>query len=226
MTAVGAFKLFKVESLSPKARRRYALASGWSAWILPPMVVGLVCLMVWRSSKAFAVEGWPITEGEIVGTSLHRGWSTRGGTTDFECEYAYTVGGRRYTNDRIHYAGSNDRSEEERRAAEYTEGTAVTVRYNPADPGDAVIELGNPIRDLVFGGVLLAVCVGLFFSVRVKARRMLAEAEAQIAAGAGGPADGRSTARERARARRSRRPADPADQETPDDTPPTVWDQS
>jgi len=170
---------YDIEDLSPRWRRRWAVIWLWARHVFPPLAIGLLALAGWRSGKAFAVPGWPTVAGVITRTNVSESHSLRRGTRlDFECEYAYEVGGRRYTGDRIHYAGSNGDGEQRRRAEQYVEEASVTVRYDPADPADAVLELGNPWLDLGMAVAFAGLAVAMWWHLGRRMRRILTALEA------------------------------------------------
>ena len=60
-------------------------------------------------------------------------------------EYEYEVAGKTYRSNRWSYGGQSKTSEESASAlvARHKPGTKVVVRYNPADPEEAVLETGG-----------------------------------------------------------------------------------
>ena len=76
-------------------------------------------------------------------------------------EYAYGVRGRKYRGNQITFAVEVSGSEAfaQKIRAKYPVGTAVTVRYDPANPGNATLEI--PRAAVWFPLLIAALCFGL-----------------------------------------------------------------
>jgi hypothetical protein len=114
-----------------------ALGFGWS---------GLQDL---RTARASA--GWAAADGRIVVTTFDQnvGRRRRSSSTTYyvTINYTYTVDGQTYSGDRYSVVSSSFVSSNAEATQEvlrrYPEGAAVTVYYDPARPGAAVLERGG-----------------------------------------------------------------------------------
>ena len=113
--------------------------------------------------------GWPTTQGRVLSTQVRRdsasfiNWysNTTARWDRFFLRYSYSVGGQQYYGNRIDGLSSTDGSPYALRNQErYAAGAAVTVRYNPRDPSDAVLETPIPLGAAV-RTVLATIVVGL-----------------------------------------------------------------
>lgn len=101
-------------------------------------------------ADAAAVRDWPSTEGritrsEVVSAVDHADVSTTMHTA--RVAYTYVVGTRTYTATRITFAdhSSSRLGEMAEVVARYPPGSAVTVHYDPADPGSGILETRTPL---------------------------------------------------------------------------------
>ena len=115
--------------------------------------------------KAWATSKWPTVTGAMIESSLS---SSRtfpgGGPFVVAVRYTYEVDGRVFQSERLRYGhDSFDNTYLEGAARKlltrYSVGNPVTVRYNPADPNEAVLEGG------VTGHTFLHVLVSAGFLV-------------------------------------------------------------
>ena len=114
---------------------------------------------------------WPKAIGTVVHTEVRRivspSLSHDGNSVSYEpyVKYAYAVRDRQYERDRLTSAvvpGIRRSSEAATIVAKYPVGHQVTVFYNPADPGDAVLVAGGSRGNwyfLGFGCALFAAAV-------------------------------------------------------------------
>ncbi len=125
-----------IEPESPADRRSRRAAAFLAATILGFGGVGVTGTGLYRAHVAAS---WPSARGEIVESRLATGASGR-----LDLEYTYEVGGRVHRGSRISY--TRIQGAFFARAAEYryARGTRVTVRYDPSDPTQSVLEVRAP----------------------------------------------------------------------------------
>ncbi|MBV9371549.1 MAG: DUF3592 domain-containing protein [Alphaproteobacteria bacterium] len=147
------------------------------------MPVGLILIgLVWFGAltwahfravgKAKAAETWPTAQGRVAGCEVvvEESSDREGGTTTWYnpvVSYAYNVGGRDLTGNRLRFG--NYRSASRRKAeaclTPYPVGGTIPVRYNPDRPEECVLETRRPgpiyLVMAVFG--LLFVGMGIFW---------------------------------------------------------------
>lgn len=102
--------------------------------------------------KGIRSEIWPIAEGEIL-----RAQKRRGSKNLKRFEYRYVVSGQEYLGTRaafirVPYSRPLYRT--------YRSGQAVDVRYNPADPAEAVLEPGAPFLGLLAEALVPLLLIG------------------------------------------------------------------
>jgi hypothetical protein len=136
------------------------------------LAVLFVGLGIYQRRRVGASQAWPSTLGKIVSSKLVEGSSSDGGRTiSAEVVYSYTVAGQEYRSDHRDFGGGGSGSLAGGNAiiARYPAGSNVTVYYNPATPGDAVIERRSSIAGLMYAlcamfvlfGCGMAGCAGL-----------------------------------------------------------------
>lgn len=127
-------------------------------------LVGLAVIAgVWffhfRSArKAASSANWPTAQGTIQASSVRENLETDSEGDNERAfypnvHYAWSAGGQSYTGDRIVFGGKSRFTRESDAKAvcdRYPQGSQVAVRYNPANPQEAVLEskkpsLGTPI---------------------------------------------------------------------------------
>lgn len=97
----------------------------------------------------------PLAEGRVTVSELASRPGIKGRTYWTPVvRYRYPVEGRDYESDRIHLGGWNltDRESAEAEVARFPVGSVVKALYDPATPGDAVLETGVSWTVLLFGG--------------------------------------------------------------------------
>ncbi len=110
-----------------------------------------------------ASKKWPSIEGEVVSATVRQTTSTSSerDTTFYlpQVEYAYSVGGQRYSSHQIGFGGSSARPSPQEADAvihKYPTGGRVQVYYDPKHPATAVLEpaqVGN-VLVMLFAGVI------------------------------------------------------------------------
>jgi len=147
------------------------LSSRVALWVLAGTAV-LAALALPRFYREQGSAAWPSTEGVVtesylrVGYLKHRkGWAP-------EVRYRYRVGSQEFTGDRITFHLSEHLWADHAASviARYPEGKAVTVTYEPADPGFALLEPGiqeeeRLLMNMAYGFVTLSVA-GFLLVVR------------------------------------------------------------
>ena len=116
-----------------------------------------------RVQLAEAAKHWTVVRGEILSAEVIVHEDSDGDQYEARVRYAYSVGGRRLTGDRIQ-AGAKIKSFNETLVrsivAPYRAGDRVLVRFDPANPERAVLEAAPSVTGikawLIFGGFLLA----------------------------------------------------------------------
>ncbi|MEA3008681.1 MAG: hypothetical protein QOJ91_373 [Sphingomonadales bacterium] len=122
--------------------------------------------------KAKAAESWPTATGRVISSEVVEEESTdrEGGTSTWYnpvVTYAYSAGGRELTGRRLRFGNyrSSSRKKAEAALAAYPAGANPTVRYNPQNPEECVLETSKPgpiyLIMAVFG--FLFVGFGLFW---------------------------------------------------------------
>jgi len=116
-------------------------------------------------SRGRSSHGWRRTDGYIVGRGAV-GTLQRLEASATVPTYTYSVHGVEYTSDRYDIAGNETGSGVEEAFAEHAVGQRVTVWYDPADPGRAVLVPGmqSSTYQRMLTGVALLV-VGVSFLV-------------------------------------------------------------
>ena len=113
-------------------------------------------------SRAASSRKWPMVLGQVVASHVQASPGSEGGTVyEPAVTYAYDVGGRAYTSNRIAFGGfgsSSSVKSAQNHVNRYPAGSVVQVYYNPANPADATLErrAGQARFLFAFGG-----CFGL-----------------------------------------------------------------
>lgn len=103
---------------------------------------------------------WPAVEGTILACELRKSNDSDGPNYRVDVKYSYSVAGREFKSDRLTfgYSGSGDRLAEQKTVDRLRLGKPASVRYNPADPAQAVLfrEVSRTTATMiVFGSVWL-----------------------------------------------------------------------
>jgi len=122
--------------------------------------------------KASASQSWSSTTGQITEAHVNRSTSTDSeGDMSYSyspaVQYTYQVAGQAYSGKNLTFGfttGFSSSSKAEAIIARYPVGSQVTVYYDPANPGEAVLErkAGGSTASLVLGIIFLVVglCIG------------------------------------------------------------------
>jgi hypothetical protein len=103
----------------------------------------------WNVARQIRARGYPSAEGQIIRSDLKVHWSDGSPTYGMDLQFAYTVKGVVYTGNRYRYRSDTGKKELiQKLLAPLKPGQAVTVRYNPSDPSDAVLQPGVDGQDL------------------------------------------------------------------------------
>ena len=133
-------------------------------------IVALIWFLHLRTAKkAEAAAAWPTATGTVESSVVtEREEQDADGDADLawypEVAYAWTVGGQSYTGRRIQF-GETPRFARQAAAQavcdRYRPGASVTVRYDPADPAEAVLETKkpSPFKAILFTVVVLILTV-------------------------------------------------------------------
>lgn len=131
-------------------------------------MAGFVFIHFRAVGKAKASETWPTTIGKLVSSEVVVEECRDGEGSDWYnpvVAYSYTAAGRTIEGSRIRFGNvrRGSRKKAEAVLAPYRAGAPVTVRYNPENPEEAVLETQRPgplYLVLALGG-LVFVAVGL-----------------------------------------------------------------
>ena len=103
------------------------------------------------AGKAKAAETWPTAPGRVVSSEVVEEESTdrEGGTSTWYnpvVTYAYSAGGRELTGRRLRFGNYRSASRRKAEAAlvPYPAGATPSVRYNPENPEECVLETTKP----------------------------------------------------------------------------------
>jgi hypothetical protein len=114
--------------------------------------------------------GWPTAEGTFTGLK-HITPKNR-----YLVFYAYEVAGVRHENSRVNF--QDDKASKREYVRSRKEGERVAVHYNPADPGQSVLQPGGSIGSLVVKLLAGAFCAGLGLFFRSSLKRAASKAAA------------------------------------------------
>jgi hypothetical protein len=149
------------------------------ALVCPPLVVTIgQRVLVQRTSDA-----WPSVPGRINFVVAKQHVDDKNHVSFFgRATYSYAVDGKEYVSDRTDLSVGTKRSDQHVALADvarYQPGMAVTVYYDPRDPGSGIIEKGIQDRDswLLVGAIVgtLFACPVAFFTLREWLREWYAE---------------------------------------------------
>jgi len=142
-----------------------------TAAIIASGLIGSVFIgrTLYLHAKVQASRDWPHVIGKITSANLTE--DSRGEGTSYEAkvQYEYAVNGVHFTGDRIGFTPqSYVRSNRARQVLDmYRVNAAVTVYFDPAKPGQAVLEREAPnmILGLTAGIILLAIAVAGYLNL-------------------------------------------------------------
>lgn len=133
---------------------------------------GVFMIYLGRQSqkKADASQNWPSVNGTIQDVKAAKNYHA-GADDDINVDtyspklrYSYSVGGTGYSSDRIAFGyGKTFNSESAALASiqKYSQGSLVTVYYNPENPNEAVLERRNERKVWGLVGGILLIVLGL-----------------------------------------------------------------
>ena len=130
-----------------------AIGIGFLAW----------AVHVWRRGEA--TRQWPSVQGEITGVQVRQSYSSRDNdvTYDAAIVYRYSVRGKTFDGSRITAGGSPTQSTwsaSPSHVRQYQQGMEVKVFHDPADPGNAVLQVGPQYPVLLLLLFLAAMFIG------------------------------------------------------------------
>jgi hypothetical protein len=138
----------------------------------PLVLIGAACLFIGlrNRARARASAEWRSAPGNLLSFKITKGTYKRQTHYYPNLEYEYTVGGTRYTSDRISFGYLAYDSEDEAKAdiEQQIHGNPVKVYYNPKNPKDAVLICGGAGGSAVLIGIgvmliVLPLLFGLYF---------------------------------------------------------------
>jgi len=119
-------------------------------------------------AQAEAARTWPMARGVVVenAMAMEESSDSEGTTTQWftpQVRYSFEVGSRTHEGDRIRFGSlrTADRKKAEGWAAPYPAGGSCTVRYNPLDPADCVLETSKPSASYLTASLVGLVFIGL-----------------------------------------------------------------
>lgn len=132
------------------------------------LVIGAALLLaaINQRKKAKAAQAWPTTAGVVLTSGLHeyQHYDSEDEHMDVNYEpqviYQYSALGKSYQGNHISIGNiSYDYGTASRIIAEYPQGSAVTVHYDPADPSSSVLETraAGGILSFILGFVFLLI---------------------------------------------------------------------
>jgi len=132
-----------------------------AARVIAEIAGGLILLgvaaLVFAKVKYARVAKWPKASGRILrsepGFELRRRFETEQPRNERVAKIAYEfeAKGKTWRSGNILDSGHPPEDQVERLLADYPKGAAVTVFYNPSDPGQSALEIDHPPKDLALG---------------------------------------------------------------------------
>jgi hypothetical protein len=141
--------------------RRYPIMH--AALIVGPLFFGIIGLFAFFRGSADTLRGlvtyvWATAPGVVTSSAVARVTSADEVQFTPKIEYEFTVAGTKHVGNRLWVsAESSSRVWAEGIAQEYPVGKAVSVRFDPDAPGEAVLEAGPTMFSLVMRSL------GLFY---------------------------------------------------------------
>jgi Protein of unknown function (DUF3592) len=162
----------------------FVFADGWLVhlpsgfgivWLVAgPMVAMALAMLANKMIQARRASVWPqaagrITRSDVVATRHQKSGEATEVTNIPAVEYEFSVQGSRFTGTRISIGEDTGGANTEATLAHYPVGAAVMVYYDPADPGNCVLEREIP-KDVPKGcamilAILAAVGIGGYWLV-------------------------------------------------------------
>ena len=139
------------------------------------ILLGVVALVAakWKYAQ---VANWPKTSGRILssepGFELRQRFKTEQPRNErvAKIAYGFEAKGKTWRSNNILDSGYPPEDQVERLLADYPKGAAVTVFYNPSDPGKSALEIDHPPKELAAGclaatGMVIAVAaIGIWIA--------------------------------------------------------------
>ena len=146
---------------------------GLLALILALLGGGILAAALTLVRRALASRDWPETTGKVTAVNVARVWLGRGSLHFPDVHYEYRVGDEQLLGTRLGFAARlpwlSYGAAIYALQHQYPRGRTVSVRYNPADSSDAVLEPGirAGLRTIIGTGILLiAIAVAAFIASR------------------------------------------------------------
>jgi hypothetical protein len=122
---------------------------------------GLFCALAQARarSRSQAAERWLTAPGTVVEAGVSRGGGSRNAYFSPAIRYSYEVNGKTRQGTRLRFGmvTTRGRGGSEKILAPYPVGGAISVRYNPDNPDDSVLEPARIGRNLLFGAIACGV---------------------------------------------------------------------
>ena len=107
-------------------------------------------------------KSWPKARGRML-TSKAAKYKAIGTRWDFIANYEYTVNGKSYKNNVTAFYTISNKEEAEALANDFPLGEDIKVFYNPANPRQSVLKMGN--GDRTANGEIIFSIVGIAFGL-------------------------------------------------------------
>jgi hypothetical protein len=145
-----------------------SLAFAMPAWAFMALFAlaipgAIAAKIVWKTREVQRAALWPSAQGRIVCSQMRAvrrrrtGEATAAGNMPY-IEYVYSAGGVEYRGHRIGIGDISTDSPQAQAALDcYPEGRTVPVYYNPADPGEAVLDRSAPASPAAMYGLAAGV---------------------------------------------------------------------
>ncbi len=127
-------------------------------------LVGVGLNAMWKSNQ---VSDWPTATGHFLERKLIEDSDSDSTTYRVVVKYVYSVAGVDFQSDRLAfgYMGSSGHEMHQSILDKLLRGESVRVRYNPAEPSEAVLAYGlnnSMLSLIIFGAVWTIFTLGLF----------------------------------------------------------------
>ena len=135
--------------------------------------------------RSLASERWPRASAQVVSSSVYREGADVSPRWEPAVVYQYKIGNRTFTSHRIRFLmGPMYRREEANQITEsYSVGRVVSVAYDPANPGESVLEPGAPsgtLKQVLLMLFLIGMTSYIYYEIRHPQRRILLRSIAQF----------------------------------------------
>ena len=143
------------DSAHPRALVRRVRTLNFLRIFFSVLAVGLILLGLYTMRETSRSRGWVNASAKVVASNVNEFAGKNGRTYRPMIVFSYSVGSVRYMSSRLafHPLVSSNRNDAARIVAKYPVASTVSVRYDPTDPEQAVLEPGsNPWIPIVAGG--------------------------------------------------------------------------